>query len=77
MLDKTPEINNYLTVRNCYKLTRVGSKSTSRGIFDWLVDQSKKQVGYIKIDTDIQVSETTISRPAEIISRLQYVLVDQ
>jgi len=35
-LDKIPEIDNYLTVRNCYKSTRVWSKSTSIGIFDWV-----------------------------------------
>ena len=55
-LDKTPEINNYLTVRNCYKSTRIESKSTSIGNFHWV---SRLVLGISRLhktDTDMQVS---------------------
>ena len=49
-LDEHQKINNCLIVRNYYKSTRVGSKSTSIGIFDWVSRLHKT-------DKDMQVSE--------------------
>ena len=45
-------------------------------ILPGLVDKSKKQVDYIKTDTDMQALETTISQPEEMVSQLQHRLVD-
>ena len=45
-------------------------------ILPGFVDLSKKQVDYIKTDTDDKFLETIISRPAERVHRLQPKLVD-